>query len=282
MIKLNGKEVEYKTFPNGETMLVHESVKDLGYVVNEVLFKYENDSDLIKLMFLKKYLDALGWGNIDLVITYMPYSRMDRSENSSPFTLKYVSEFINSLKFQDVTVIEPHSDVTPALLNGVSSNYINFDLVKRVMKEVNFNSQTDYIMFPDNGAAKRYSKMKVKNELIGHKQRNFETGKIESLEVIGSFIENPDKVIIVDDLSSYGGTFMMSGKKLKDLGFKEIYLLIGHAENSVFKGHLLTEESPITKVFTTDSILTEQDNWENKKYEDKIKIYSIEDLLINN
>ena len=282
MIKLNGKEVEFKTFPNGETMLVHDSVVDSCYVVNEVLFKYENDSDLIKLMFLKKYLDALSWENIDLIITYMPYSRMDRSENSSPFTLKYVTEFINNLNFQDVTVIEPHSDVTPALLNSVESLYINFELVNRVMKEVGFNPDEDYLMFPDSAAAKRYSKMKVKNELVGHKHRNFETGRIESLEVVGSEVNNPNKVIIVDDLSSYGGTFLMSGKKLKELGFKEIYLLVGHAENSVFKGDLLKEDSPITKVFTTDSILTEQNNWENKKFEVKIKIYSIEDLLINN
>jgi len=282
MIKLNGKEVEFKTFPNGETRLVHESIVDSSDAINEVIFKYENDSDLIKLMFLKKYLDASSWKKVGLLITYMPYSRMDRSENSSPFTLKYVSEFINNLNFQNVTVIEPHSDVTPALLNDVESLYINFELIKNVMKEVGFNPEEDYLMFPDSGAAKRYSKMKVKNELVGHKHRNFGTGRIESLEVVGSEVNNPSKVIIVDDLSSYGGTFLMSGKKLKELGFKEIYLLVGHAENSVFKGDLLKDDSPITKVFTTDSILTEQSNWENKKFEDKIKIYSIEDLLINN
>ncbi|MFA1509901.1 ribose-phosphate pyrophosphokinase [Priestia aryabhattai] len=264
-------------------MLVHRGIKELNNDLhNAVVFKYENDSDLIKLMFLKKYLDNLGFENISVLVTYLPYSRMDRSEGGSPFTLKYITEFIDSLGFDRVVLIEPHSDVSPALLNNVESLYINFDLVKDVMKEVDFNPEEDYIMFPDNGAAKRYSKMKVKNELVGHKHRNFETGRIESLEVIGSPIKNPNKVIIVDDLSSYGGTFMMSGGKLKELGFKEIYLLVGHAENSVFKGHLLTEESPITKVFTTDSILTEQNNWENKKYEDKIKIYSIEDLLINN
>lgn len=272
MILLDGKEVKFEKFPNGETKVPRFTHNLLS---PNVVFKYEDDSDLIKLGLLKSYIEQISPGTFTrLTITYMPYSRMDRIEKGSCFTLKYIANFINSLNFSSVNVLEPHSDVTCAVLNNASSDYINYNLVEKVKKEIGFNEDNDYIMFPDQGAAKRYSRMNPKNELIGNKKRSFETGNIESLEVIGDVV-NPNKVIIVDDLSSYGGTFMRSGKALKELGFKEIYLLVAHAENSIFKGDLLSDESPLTKVFTTNSLITEQHNWENALPMRKVKIFDV-------
>lgn len=285
MIKVNGKEVVFESFPNGETRLVVESIeRDWSLIYPTVSFKFENDSDLIKLMFVKEYLDSLKIGAVDLinavnlVIYYMPYSRMDRSENGSPFTLKYVSKFINGLGFDSIEVVEPHSDVTCALLDKVEAKYINFDLLPKVMKEVEFDEEYDFIMFPDLGASKRYSKMKAKNVLIGHKNRDFVTGDILGLELMGDTSKaNKQNVIIVDDLSSYGGTFVHSAKALREKGFRNIYLLIAHAENSIFKKELFNH---IDKVFTTDTILTEHLNWENvKNTRNKLHVYEIAKIL---
>lgn len=200
---------------------------------------------------------------------------MDRSENNSPFTLKYIADIINSLNFARVDIIEPHSDVTPALVNNSEARYINFDLIKEVKEIVNFNDESDYIVFPDLGSSKRYSKMIANNVLIGHKDRDFQTGEIKSLKMIGD-VHNPKKAIICDDLSSYGGTFVYSAKALKGLGFKEVYLLVAHAENSIFKGELFDH---IDKVFTTDSILTEQNHWQNAKFKEQLKIFKLEEVL---
>lgn len=273
MIILNDQKVEFETFPNGETKLVEDSIKCYAeYFNNFISFKYGNDSDLIKLMLVKQYLDDIE-EFAELTIYYMPYSRMDRSENGSAFTLKYIADFINKLNFEKVKVVEPHSDVTPALLNKVEPIYINFDLLPKVMEEVGFDKDNDYLFFPDSGAQKRYHSLKGYKQLVGYKHRDFETGEIKSLEVVGEIPEKPNKIIIVDDLSSYGGTFLHSGLKLKELGFKEVYLLVAHCENSIFKGKLLKEDSPITKIFTTDTILTLGTN--------KIKTYKIEELLNN-
>lgn len=280
MISVNGREVKFEKFPNGETRMITDSIKNDWYYI--VDFKYEDDSDLIKLMFVKKYVDNMKTGElvrrISLTIFYMPYSRMDRSEEGSPFTLKYVTEFINGLNFDYVTVVEPHSDVTTALLDNVEAQFINFRLLPKVMKEVNFDVDNDYIMFPDLGASRRYKSLDTQNILIGHKVRDFKTGQINSLDLIGEvpLAKDGRKVIIVDDLSSYGGTFVHSAKKLREEGFEEIYLLVAHAENSIFKGELFNH---IDKLFTTDSILTEQNNWENKKFEKQLKIYKIFEVL---
>lgn len=282
MIKVNGKEVEFEEFPNGETKLIHESIviEDYSYVD----FKYENDSDLIKLLFVSEYIYMKTLG-ANLRIQYMPYSRMDRSENNSPFTLQYIAHFINSMNFDEVEIIEPHSNITLDLITNSKGNYINFDLVKRVKEEVGFDEEKDYIVFPDEGASERYGEMKATNILYCDKVRDFETGEIKGLELVGDTSKVYGRnAIIVDDLSSYGGTFIHTANRLREEGFIEVYLLVAHAENSIFTrndrtGQLLFEH--VDKIFTTDTILTEQNAWHNVIYAPKLKVYEIEGVLKN-
>ena len=94
MITVNGVEIKFTTFPNGETNVDGESIilaynSSRGITVDKVVLKYENDSDLIKLMFVQKHLNI---NFCELVITYMPYSRQDRIEGESVFTLKHVCD----------------------------------------------------------------------------------------------------------------------------------------------------------------------------------------------
>lgn len=275
MIKLNGELSVFSRFPNNETKvgkILNSMIK------NKAFFKYEDDQDLFNLMLLKKYLDANDnrFSRSELIISYMPYSRMDRSEDDSPFTLKYVADFINDLKFDKVTVVEPHSDVTPALLNNVKVKFVTPDLIDSVKKDVGFDDENDCLMFPDAGATKRYSVGEGVNVVYGNKKRDFKTGEITHFELYGDVNAAGKKVIIVDDMSSFGGTFVKAAKALREQGFTEIYLLVAHAENSIFAGSLFDN---IDKIFTTDSLLTEQDHWQNKKFKSQLKIFSLEELL---
>jgi ribose-phosphate pyrophosphokinase len=266
VILLNGVELEFKLFPNGETLVDGGQILEHAVENNDVAFKYENDSDLIKLMFLKNYLDDNNL-KAALIIYYMPYSRMDRVEGSSVFTLKYVSNLINSLNFAKVTLIEPHSDVSLALINKSTAKYPSIELLDQVIAEVGFKLEEDYLFFPDAGAQKRYIKVKGYKQLVGFKVRDFQTGQIKKLDVVGNVENEGFKVIIVDDLCSYGGTFIMSAEKLKEIGASEIYLLVGHCENSIYKGKIL-ETDLIDKVFTTNTILDEANH-------EKIHVYEI-------
>lgn len=285
MITLNGTEIEFFTFPNGETGLKHENINENMIKIDGtdmITFKYTDDGDLIKLLLLKDYLDFITDLKFDLVITHMPYGRMDRSENFSPFTLKTVSKLINSMGFNTVTIFEPHSDVTCALVDNSRAIHLTVELLPTVMEEIGFNKELDYVFFPDAGASKRYKNLTGFKQLIGHKKRDFETGEIKGLQVIGEIDslgmleEHPPKVLIVDDLTSRGGTFVHSAKALRALGFEEVYLLVAHAENTVFKGELFDH---IDKLFTTNSMITEQNNWENQKFASQLKIYELEGVL---
>lgn len=282
MILLNGKEVKFTSFPNGETKVDEESINSRfhSYMPNNIVFKYENDSDLIRLMFVKKHIDSLNANSFNkLTINYMPYSRMDRTEKQSVFTLKYVTEFINSLKFDFVVVIEPHSDVTSALLDRSLSMNVTFNILKDVMKEVEFNKDEDYLFFPDAGAQKRYGKETNLNQLVGFKQRDWSTGQIKSLDLVGEIPTKPFKVIIVDDLCSYGGTFIQSADKLAAAGASEIYLIVTHCENSIFNGRIFNDDSLIKKVFTTDTILTDEHYIEFFTKHNLLKVIKIEEAI---
>ncbi|MFC3799355.1 ribose-phosphate pyrophosphokinase [Cohnella sp. GCM10012308] len=256
MIRLNGQTLLFETYPNGETRVKGEQILALarGTDGNRIAIKYETDADLIKLLFVKSYLDDRGLGSATLDIYYMPYSRMDRTEGASAFTLKYTAQMINAMNFERVTVVEPHSDVTLALLDRSEALYPTLELLGRVTAETGFDPAADYLFFPDAGAQKRYGRVEGFRQLVGSKQRDFATGRIQKLDVAGDVDRTGFKAVIVDDLCSYGGTFLLSAERLRELGASRIYLLVTHCENAVHLGKL-PASGLIDRVFTTDTIL---------------------------
>lgn len=272
MIILNGVEIKFKTYPNNETLCnTTQLVNNIGEN-NKIVFKYYNDTDLLKLMFIKKYLDEYNV-KASLVIYYMPYSRLDRTEGNMVFTLKYVAELINSLNFDKVDILEPHSDVTMALINRSVGLSITQRLVNDAIKYTGWDKEKDYVYYPDAGADKRYSKLFNYKKLIGLKNRDFNTGNILNLQVFGNVPQENFKVIMIDDLCSKGGTFIMGAKKLKEMGASDIYLVVTHCEETIFNGEIIEDNNLISAVFTTNSILTN-----NKGYE-KIKVLNLGGII---
>lgn len=264
MIKLNGKEVIFERFPNGETLIKTEGFEnDLSWISRNrkdiITVKFEDDRDIARLIFLKGYLDDNKRGGEKvLIIPYLPYSRMDRTEGMTVFTLKYLCKLINSLNFDRVVVSEVHSDVSMALLDRAEFLNTTKDILEGLVKdnEVVLDDDT-YIVFPDAGAAKRYGKQ-IKHDriLVANKTRDFATGKITGLTIQGELKEG-SKCIVVDDLCSYGGTFMFTAKKLKEMGAGDVQLIVAHCENSIFYGDILKTDL-ISKIYTSNSILNQE------------------------
>jgi ribose-phosphate pyrophosphokinase len=257
MILLNNKQIEIKKFPNGESFL---NIEDLVLQeINEIKLKFESDEDITHLIFLKGHLDDVGT-KAKLIIGYLPYSRMDRTEGMRVFTLKYFTRLINSMNFESVVIYEPHSDVGTALLDRVCVVNMSAEIGIEVLEEVQKNGSAAYIVYPDAGAAKRYSKqIKYDKILTANKERDFHTGNIKSLEINGTIEDSDFDAIIIDDLCSKGGTFIMTAEKLKEMGARDIYLVVTHCEDTIFQGDVL-KSNLIKKIYTTNSILTKEDN----------------------
>ncbi|AMW61225.1 ribose-phosphate pyrophosphokinase [Bacillus phage Nigalana] len=269
MIKINDQLVAVTEFPNKETLLNGAAIMAAANKKqnNIITFKFEEDGDLIKLMFVKKHLDNHMFDkDIILKVLYMPYSRMDREEGVSVFTLKYVSEFVNSLGFHKVIMMEPHSNVSPALVNKTIAVYpTKVDYLYQVMRIVNFDKDKDYLLFPDAGAMSRYKDLKGYKTVTCSKERDFQTGNIIGFKLLDEMEPNR-KVIIMDDLISKGGTFVgyFNGKysgvgvTAKNMGARSVYLLTAHCEKTIFDGEILKTDY-IDEVFTSDSMLDETD-----------------------
>lgn len=263
MIKLNNKQVDLKHFPDG-TLLLKELAPEVEKVV--LSWYFENNEELVALYFLTKHLQAKGIRNIELKLPYIPNARQDRVKmEEDVFTLKYFAQIINELKFSKVTVLDPHSYVSEALLEHIEIQTPK-KYVEKVLEKI--GSEKVMLFFPDEGAMKRYSGMFELPYAFGMKKRDWTTGKIQGLDVTGQTEYIPGStVLIVDDICSKGGTFYHSAKALKELGAEKVYLYISHCENSIYEGELLKSDL-VEKIFTTNSIFT--------KNHEKVEVFDYE------
>lgn len=292
MIYVNDIPVEFQKFPNGESRIISNlnifrSGEDpiLNYYGNRVTFKYEDDSDITKLIMVSEQVLRIKAPS-ELLIAHMPYARMDRVVNGDPMFLRTTANIINSLGYNTITLLEPHSDVATALLDNPVVIDVTKSLFYRTVSSLfKFNQESDFLVFPDTTADRRYWDIdkKIENRIVFNKHRDFETGKIVELstDFNGYFKEEDDRTaVILDDMSSYGGTFIGVAKKLRSFGFNNIILIVAHAENSIFSGDLFKTDL-IDKVITTDSMLTRHRDPHNLLVtdSDRMHIYNINEII---
>lgn len=248
MFKVNGCTLQIDKYPNGESLFGPIPWGD------HLEWAYDGEHEIAQLAFLGSHL-ADRVHEPRLRIAYLPYSRMDRTPNGEVFALKYLANIINSIGFSSVEIVDPHSDVCLALIDRSHGTYIAPSLVSGPLY--------DYIVFPDAGAEKRYTDKRFSptETLIGNKHRDFETGKIKSLRLLradgvmmGNDSAKGQSAVIVDDLCSYGGTFIHCAKALHTMGIVDITLCVTHLENSVYEGQLLDHVDRVIAWDTLQSV----------------------------
>ena len=258
MLKINDIIIDQNHFPDNSLLVKFDPYEpDFEWADGITIeWHYENDAELFTLICLKRHLDHFFDCNtcINLYLPYVPHARMDRVKDSSDvFTLKYFCEVINSLKFNIVFVEDVHSNVALALLEKVVELPIR-QTIERVLDWCTAPGEDKPLVFyPDEGAMKRYSSMIKTPYTFGVKKRDWQTGKINSLEVINPEMVAGQNILIVDDICSYGGTFLHSARALKEAGANHIFLYITHCETSVLEGEMI-KSGLIDKIFTTRSI----------------------------
>ena len=261
-----GETVSPTDFPDGTKLLKFTPAYGADY---RIIWLYDNDEELFQLIALVKHIKSKGC-KVWLTLPYIPNARMDRTKNEDEvFTLKAFAETINWLGFEQVTICNPHSTVSEALFDRVE---VDFSCVAQDVMAVTrrADENIDVIYFPDEGACKRYSDLLAFLKLpvaFGIKKRDWKTGKILGIDVVGYDDLKGKNVLMVDDICAYGGTFYYSALRLKELGAKDISCYVTHLENSVLdkeKGKLIdakwyshdgkTGEDLIKTIYATNSI----------------------------
>lgn len=237
--------------------------KDLADAYSATIWlHYGQDSEIWKLALI---VDALRRANINILhlnIPYFPAARQDRvCVEGEPLTVKVFADFINAMKFSRVTIFDPHSDVTPALLDNVQV-VDNVEFVSKVLGEMNYrgnNPAKSVLISPDAGSNKKVANvakhiyktcMGVIPVVRADKLRDVATGQIVETTVYADDLTGKN-CYILDDICSKGGTFCALAKVLKAKGASKVYLVVSHYEGTA-NLHTL-KESGIDLIFTTDS-----------------------------
>ena len=253
MIKVNNKIIEQNHFPDNTLLMKYDGY--FGCEIFDIEWHYENDGEIFALYSITQHIRRVFYKpTINLVMPYCPHARMDRVKNDEDvFTLKYFTEILNSLNFNQVEILDPHSPVCEALINNVLVTAPDY-LIEKVLNELNL----DLVFYPDEGAMKRYSNLCNMEYAFGIKKRDWKTGVIKGLDIAGPIDKiKGSNILIIDDICSKGGTFYHSAKTLKEAGAENIYLYITHCENTIFEGELLTSDL-ISHIYTTNSIFTKE------------------------
>lgn len=258
-IKLFGETITPGHFPDHTQNITLEDAPHSnwnGYV--DIEWEYRNDEEMVTLYFLVQHIrEHSNNARINLIMPYIPNARMDRVyDKSEVFTLKHFTKFINDLKFNKVFVLDAHSPVSLALIDRVVQQPVEDYISKAILVE-----SPDVVFMPDEGAHKRYTSI-LKNipaasnipTTFGIKHRDWKTGDILDYEIAESEYVIDKHVLIVDDISSKGGTFYFAAKALLKAGAKSVSLYITHCEETIKDGELFKENSPITNIYTANPL----------------------------
>ena len=249
-------------FPGGEIGIKLDT-SNLAYLhlksTPVITARLQNSEDVMKLVMIVDALRQWDRGTlIRLKLHYVPYGRQDRvCVAGEAFGLKAFAAIINSLKFESVTVLDPHSDVTGAVLDSVriipqATIIGRFDeFMKELIPPIGFPPPV--FVSPDAGANKKTAALASlfnhRDFIRADKKRDLATGQILETIVYGDV--QGATCVIVDDLIDGGKTFIELAKVLKIGGAARVVLYATHGIFS--KGTDVIFESGIDKIYTTNS-----------------------------
>lgn len=254
---------EVSKFPDGQQQVrINPQLKMLGggleqgysFYIGEIQIKsrLNNFKDLELIICATKSLRNLGVKEIHLYTPYFLGSRSDRKfeEGSNNYLKDVICPIINSLNFDSVTVLDPHSDVLEACLNNFKKvdnlNLINYSLSHYTHGIYSDKTSTErtldkfILISPDAGANKKIFKVA---EQIGYTGKIYTaikhrdtSGKLSRQDIPDlsndRFVNQNKDIIIIDDICDGGATFINLSKFIKRHSHQDfkgkIYLIVTH------------------------------------------------------
>jgi ribose-phosphate pyrophosphokinase len=219
--------------------------------------------DLELVICANKALRELGIKEVKLEISYLLGARSDRKFETG--SVNYIKEvlapIINMQNFSNVTVLDPHSDVTEACINNfIKQTQYSHGFITFVLRDYFAGGSTDYskmrLISPDAGALKKVydvaESIGYKEEIvIASKHRDVKTGKITHTEVPVNVDDLDKDFFILDDICDGGRTFIEIAKALRGKNVTgKIFLVITHG---IFSAGLKPLNEHFDGIYTTNS-----------------------------
>jgi len=248
-----GTSMDYESFVfHGGEPHIKINETDIGGEVM-ITHRIRSFNDLGLLLIATDALRRNGVSVIRVLLPYFPGARQDRiMTQGEPLSVKVYTDLINAQDYDEVIVFDPHSEVTPALLDRVTV-IDNYGFVRKCLDQLNENV---VLIAPDGGALKKIYRL---SEYLGgieviecSKKRNVKTGDLSGFSVYHEDLKGKYGVI-VDDICDGGGTFLGLAKALKQKNIQKLSLIVSHG---IFSKGFTDLKEQFDMIFTTDSFKT--------------------------
>lgn len=252
-----GLEVESFSFPGGERHVrlpasMLEIADEFGaWGIEARLYDAAGVMDLLLTTdALRRTIPVRA--SVRLVLPYVPYARQDRvAVAGEALSAKVFAALINSQGYSSVEVWDPHSDVTPALIDNVRVVPTRSLLEAAVggKGQAGLLRECAFVA-PDAGARKRVgdlARVYGTEVVYADKVRDVVTGKLSGTRVPDTLPDRP--FLVVDDLCDAGGTFLALADALRAKTRQPLYLYVTHG---LFTRGLDALKAKYERVFTAN------------------------------
>ncbi len=258
---------EVVRFENSEIRVrIEDSVKnDVCAVIQPT--SNPSDTHLIELFF---FCDALRRQEADKVIAVIPYfgyARQDVQHRTGEcVSANVVITFLESIGFYKVYTVNLHDEATEGVFSIPFKNIDAFPLLADTIKKyISDSSQPNdlssavAVVSPDQGGVERARKFSdalfgQTNHTIAVVEKRRDLQNIHQSVALDLYGDVKGKTaILVDDLITSGGTLMHAAQLCLDRGARSVITAVAHHDFSPSAPEKL-QKSPISRIFTTDSI----------------------------
>jgi ribose-phosphate pyrophosphokinase len=254
-----GPGIQFKsfTFPGGEPHIkLLTPVKGCSV---RITCRICNFADLGLLLMASNALRLAGARELRLLLPYFPAARQDRQMiEGEPLSVKVYAQIINSQEYSEVLIFDPHSEVTPALVDRVRV-LPNYQFVKLCLAKTGACA----LVAPDGGAQKKIYKLAqyLGSEISGlrviecGKQRDVSSGALTGFKVYAEDLAGKD-CLVVDDICDGGATFVGLAQALRQHNAGRLHLAVSHG---IFSKGIEPLASAFDTIFTSDSFYSGAD-----------------------
>lgn len=274
-------KAEIVRFDNSEVRVaVKENVKNTVSIVIQSTSN-PTDTHLMELFFFADALRRGGTREIVAVIPYFGYARQNREHSpGEAVSVNVVARFLEAVGYQAVFTVNLHDEATEGIFSITFKNLSALKilskkarefLVKEGLDEKKFD-QSVVVVSPDQGGIERaqdfsdsFFQGKIKEIAVVEKKRDLE--RIHQSIALNLFGDVTGKIcLLVDDIITSGSTIVNAAKLCLQRGARKIFVVAIHHDFSA-RAKPILENSPIEKIFTTDTIFLKSEDKINKLIE---------------
>ena len=238
-------EINLSSFPAGEPLVQFSKRWDdpgFSYEFNNLIITFTGYSsdEFMQLCAVLEYVkNNPVIKRTKLVIPYFPGARQDRRDGT-PLTVKMYADIINSFECDEVEIWDPHSDVTPALINNC-----------KIVSSADKVAQNNNLKFAQ-----------------ASKNRDTATGKLSGFDVP----EVEDGTwLVVDDICDGGGTFLgLADKFFEKNPNSKLHLYVTHGIFTA-RGGVKPLLKKYERIITTNS----WDQTKNRQGDDSFQVINL-------